>query len=163
ESLHDDRLIGDGAGAVAVCLLHSDLDDRHEQEVARALRERGLDVTTSAEVSPLFREYERTVTTVVHAHLRPVCRGYLQRLGDAADDVTVMTSAGGLVPIDRAAEMPAGLLLSGPAAGVAAGAAIAAASGFADAVTFDMGGTSADVCLVRGGVPEPAGERSVAG
>ena len=74
-----------------------------------------------------------------------------------------MTSAGGLVPLDAAAEMPARLLLSGPAGGVRAAAEVAAANGFADAITFDMGGTSTDVCLVLGGRPEPAGERSVGG
>ena len=67
-----------------------------------------------------------------------------------------MTSAGGLVPLADAAEHPARLLLSGPAAGVRAAAAVAEACGIGDAVAFDMGGTSTDVCLVRGGVPEPA-------
>jgi len=84
-------------------------------------------------------------------------------LADAAVEVSVMTSAGGLVPVGRGAEVPVSLLLSGPAGGVAAGAAAAVASGHPDAVTFDMGGTSSDVCLVRGGVPEPAGERIVGG
>jgi N-methylhydantoinase A/oxoprolinase/acetone carboxylase beta subunit len=74
-----------------------------------------------------------------------------------------MTSAGGLVPIAEGAEVPVSLLLSGPAGGVLAAAAASAAAGFPDAVTFDMGGTSTDVCLVLGGVPEPAGERQVAG
>ena len=80
-----------------------------------------------------------------------------------ADEVLVMTSAGGLVPAAEAAELPVALLLSGPAGGVVAGAAAAAAAGFADAVTFDMGGTSTDVCLVQGGVPEPAPGRVAAG
>ncbi len=158
-----DALDLDGADAVAVCLLHSDLDPGHEQAVAERLRAAGHDVTCSHEVSPQFREYERTVTTAVNAYLRPPCRTYLRGLADAADEVLVMTSAGGLVPVERAAEVPAGLLLSGPAGGVAAAAAIAAACGFPDAVTFDMGGTSTDVCLVRGGEAEPAGERTVAG
>jgi N-methylhydantoinase A/oxoprolinase/acetone carboxylase beta subunit len=74
-----------------------------------------------------------------------------------------MTSAGGLVPIAEGAATPAALLLSGPAGGVLAAAAAASAAGFADAVTFDMGGTSTDVCLVQGGVPEPAGQRAVGG
>ena len=161
--LLDPAVVPDDAEAVAVCLLHSDLEDRHERAVATVLEERGLDVTASIDVSPLFREYERTVTTVVDAYLRPVCRRYLHGLADAAEAVSVMTSAGGLVPVARGADRPAALLLSGPAGGVAAGAAAAVASGFADAVTFDMGGTSTDVCLVRGGVPEPAGERAVAG
>jgi N-methylhydantoinase A/oxoprolinase/acetone carboxylase beta subunit len=153
----------DGAEAVAVCLLHADLSPAHEQAVAAVLRDAGHDVTCSHEVSPQFREYERTVTTVVNAYLRPPCRTYLRGLADAADTVVVMASAGGLVPLDRAAELPAALLLSGPAGGVAAAAEVAAACGFPDAVTFDMGGTSTDVCLVRDGAPEPAGERVVAG
>ncbi len=149
--------------AVALCLLHSDLDPAHERLVADELRRRGLDVSASVDVSPQFREYERTVTTVVNAYLRPTCRAYLAGLTDVADDVVVMTSAGGLVPVERGAELPVALLLSGPAGGVLAAAAAAVASGFPDAVTFDMGGTSTDVCLVLDGVPAPAGERSVGG
>lgn len=149
--------------AVAICLLHSDLDPRHEREVASVLEERGHDVSCSSAISPEFREFERTVTTVVNAYLRPVCRAYLRGLADAAGHVLAMTSAGGLVPAADGAERPVALLLSGPAGGVAAGAAVAAANGFPDAVTFDMGGTSTDVCLVREGRPEPAAEREVAG
>ncbi len=151
------------AEAVAVALLHADLTPDHEQRVAGILRDRGLDVTCSHEVSPEMREYERTSTTVVNAYLRPPCRSYLRDLADTADEVVVMGSAGGLVPLDGAAEVPATLLLSGPAGGVAAAAQVAVACGFADAVTFDMGGTSTDVCLVRDGAPEPAAERTVAG
>jgi N-methylhydantoinase A/oxoprolinase/acetone carboxylase beta subunit len=80
-----------------------------------------------------------------------------------AGETLVMTSAGGLVPVAAAAEIPAALLLSGPAGGVRAAAAVASACGFPAAVAFDMGGTSTDVCLVRGGVPEPAPARTVAG
>jgi N-methylhydantoinase A/oxoprolinase/acetone carboxylase beta subunit len=155
--------IPDDAEAVAVCLLHADLNSAHEQAVAANLRSRGHDVTTSSDVSPEFREYERTVTTVVNAYLRPVCGPYLGRMGDLADDVLVMTSAGGLVPAREAAELPAALLLSGPAGGVQAAAAAAAAAGFADAVSFDMGGTSTDVCLIVGATPEPAPGRTAAG
>jgi N-methylhydantoinase A/oxoprolinase/acetone carboxylase beta subunit len=149
--------------AVAVCLLHADLDAAHEQLVAKELVTRGLDVTCSHEVSPEFREYERTVTTVANAVLRPVCREYLLGLDGLAREALVMTSEGGLVPAPDAAERPAALLLSGPAGGVRAAAAVAIACGFPDAVSFDMGGTSTDVCLVRGGVPEPAPSRIVAG
>ncbi len=153
----------DVVDAVAVCLLHADLDPDHEQAVAAGLAAAGFDVSCSSAVTPEFREYERTVTTVVNAYLRPACRRYLRGLADAADQVLVMTSAGGLVPAVEAAETPAALLLSGPAGGVAAGAAVAAANGYPEAVTFDMGGTSTDVCLVLGGRPEPAAEREVAG
>ena len=155
--------ISDDVECVAVCFLHADLDPSHEREAAAILRARGYDVTCSSEVSPEFREFERTVTTVLNAYLRPPCRRYLSALADVADDVTVLTSAGGLIPVGEAAERPASLLLSGPAGGVAAGAAAAVAAGFADAVTFDMGGTSTDVCLVLDGRPAPAAQRSVGG
>ena len=151
-----------GAEAVAVCLLHADRDASRERDAAEALGS-DFDVTCSHEISPEFREYERTSTTVINAYLRPVCRAYLQRLAGLAPEVLVMTSAGGLVPVADAAERPAALLLSGPAAGVLAGAAAAVAAGFPDAVTFDMGGTSTDVCLVVDGRPAPAAQRSVGG
>ncbi len=149
--------------SVAVVLLHSDLEPGHEVAVAAELAARGFDVTASHQVSPEFREYERTVTTVMNAYLRPVCRAYLQALTDTAGEVLVMTSAGGVVPVAEAAERPVSLLLSGPAGGVLAGAEAATANGWPDAITFDMGGTSTDVCLVLDGRPAPAAERLVAG
>jgi N-methylhydantoinase A/oxoprolinase/acetone carboxylase beta subunit len=149
--------------ALAVCLLHSDLDSSHERELTEWLRARGYDVSASCDVSPEFREYERTVTVAVNAYLRPICRTYLRGLRDAASEVVVMTSAGGLVPANEAAERPAALLLSGPAGGVAAAAAVASANGRPDAIGFDMGGTSTDVCLILDGRPAPAAERDVAG
>jgi N-methylhydantoinase A/oxoprolinase/acetone carboxylase beta subunit len=154
--------VGD-VDAVAVCLLHADLESRHERAVAEVLRARGHEVVCSHEVSPEFREYERVVTTTADAALRAVCAPYLRSLAPLADDVVVMTSAGGLVPLTEAAGHPARLLLSGPAGGVRAAAALADACGFPDAVAFDMGGTSTDVCLVQGGVPAPAATRRVAG
>ena len=149
--------------AVAVCLLHADLSPGHEQAVAAALVAAGFDVTCSHEVSPEFREFGRIVTTAANASLRPKCRPYLLGLESQADRVVVMTSAGGLVPIAVAAELPVSLLLSGPAGGVRAAAAAATGIGHADAVSFDMGGTSTDVCLIRDGVPAPAPTREVAG
>jgi N-methylhydantoinase A/oxoprolinase/acetone carboxylase beta subunit len=149
--------------AVAICLLHSDLNPAHERHLANTLRARGLDVTISSDVSPEFREYERTVTTVADSYLRRPCRAYLLGLTELARQVLVMTSTGGVVPLEQAAERPVALLLSGPAGGVLAGSAAALAAGFPDAITFDMGGTSTDVCLIREGRPEPAGQRTVAG
>lgn len=151
------------AAAVAVCLLHSDVNADHERAVGAAIRAAGLDVTCSHEVSPEFREYERTATTVVNAYLRPVCGPYVSSLADATASLWVMTSAGGLTDAGGAADVPARLLLSGPAGGVRAAAAVAAANDVATAVTFDMGGTSTDVCLIVNGVPAPAAERSVDG
>lgn len=121
------------------------------------------DITCSHEIAPEFREYERASTTVINSYLRPRCRSYLRGLGSVADEVFVMTSAGGLLPAAEAAEAPAKLLLSGPAGGVRAGAHYAVANGHLDAVTFDMGGTSTDVCLVLGGQPAPAAEREIDG
>lgn len=149
--------------AVAVSLLHADLDAVHERAVAAALAGAPVEVRCSHEVAPEFREYERTVTTVVDAALGPLCSRYLGAIGALATEVQVMTSAGGLVPAARAATRPASLLLSGPAAGVRAAAAVARACGFPDAVSFDMGGTSTDVCLVEGGIPEPAPTLHVGG
>ncbi len=155
--------VPEGTQAVAVCLLHADLDPFHELQVAADLAAAGWDVSVSSEVSPEFREYERTATTVVNAYLRPVCGPYLEGLAGAADEVLVMGSGGGLLDLPAAAARPATLLLSGPAAGVQAAAQVAQACGFPDAVTFDMGGTSTDVCLVLDGAPAPASERTVAG
>lgn len=160
-----DDLVGrcDPQWPVAVALLHSDLYPDHERQLVAALRESGFVVCASHEVSPEFREYERTVTTVMNTSLQPVCGPYLRSLADAADDVTVMSSSGGRVSIETAAHLPAALLLSGPAGGVAAAAGVAVACGFPDAVTFDMGGTSTDVCLILDGRPAPAAQRSVDG
>jgi N-methylhydantoinase A/oxoprolinase/acetone carboxylase beta subunit len=149
--------------SVAVCLLHADRNPRPERALAAAVRAEGFDVTASSDLSPEFREYERMVTTVVNAYLRPACAPYLARLRELADEVLVMTSAGGLVAVAHAVDAPAALLLSGPAGGVRAAAEVGAACGYPDAVAFDMGGTSTDVCLIRGGVPEPAPERRVGG
>jgi N-methylhydantoinase A/oxoprolinase/acetone carboxylase beta subunit len=151
----------DGLDAVAVCLLHADRNPHQERAVAAALE--GHAVVCSSDISPEYREYERTVTTVADAYLRRPCAPYLDALRPLASEVLVMTSAGGLVPLDQVATRPVALLLSGPAGGVLAASAAAVAAGFPDCVTLDMGGTSTDVCLIRGGRPEPAAERRVAG
>lgn len=156
-------LLPEGVEAVAVCLLHADLNDDHERRLAAVYAAGGVDVCRSSEVAPEFREFERCSTAVVNAYLRPRCRSYLRRLAPLAEEVLVMTSAGGLVPVGEAAERPVALLVSGPAAGVRAGAAAAVAAGFPDAITLDMGGTSTDVCLLRGGRPEPATMHQVGG
>ena len=97
----------DDTEAVAVCLLHSDLNPAHELAVTAELEGRGYDVSPSCEVSPLFREYERTATTVANAYLRPLCQTYLGGLDGVAGEVTVMTSAGGLVSLGDGARLPA--------------------------------------------------------
>jgi N-methylhydantoinase A/oxoprolinase/acetone carboxylase beta subunit len=149
--------------AVAVCLLHSDLNANHEVKVESLLAGSAVTAVLSSVVSPEYREYERMATTVTDAYLRRPCAGYLADLARLAPEVLVLTSAAGLVPLQEAADRPVSLLLSGPAGGVLAASGAARAAGYDDCVTLDMGGTSTDVCLIRAGRPEPAAERVVAG
>ena len=160
-----------GAESVAVCFLFSFLNPAHEQQVGQALRAAlpGIDVSLSCEVRPEFREYERLSTTVLNAFLQPVAGRYMRRLAAEVDRhapgvrIGISQSSGGLMSVSRAAEMPIRTALSGPAAGVVGAVAAGARSGRSDLITFDMGGTSTDVCLVRGGKAEVAFGRSVAG
>jgi len=147
-----------GAEAVAVCLLFSYLDPGHEKAIAAHLRERlpGVHVSTSHEVLPRFREYERCSTTVIDAYLSPLLGRYLGRLGEAAAEAglpqpLVMRSSGGVAPAAEAARAGAWSVLSGPAGGAVGAGLLAEVSGDGDALGFDMGGTSCDVCVVEGG------------
>jgi N-methylhydantoinase A len=158
------------AEAIAVCLLFSFRDPAHERLVAEELRARypGTHVVASHEVSPEFREYERASTTTIDAYLAPVVVRYLRALGAASAAAGlpapfVMRSSGGVASLDEAAAHPAFALVSGPAAGAVGAAEIARRAGVTRALSFDMGGTSTDVCVVGGGVAERAGERQVAG
>ena len=156
--------------AVAICLLFAFRDHRHERALAWELRRRYPEkhVVASHEVAPEFREYERASTTVVDAYLSPALSHYLRALGGACDTAhlpapLVMRSSGGLATLDEAAEHAAFALLSGPAAGVVGAARIAALAGFGDALTFDMGGTSTDVCAIVDGEARREHERVVGG
>lgn len=160
----------DGADAVAVGLLFSFAHPEHERRVAEALRAAlpGVHVSASCEVLPEIREYERISTTAVDAYLTPVLRAYLARLAERAADAglpapAIMQSSGGVLPIDSAAGHAAWTVLSGPAGGVIGAARLAARAGSATALTFDMGGTSCDVALVRGGEPARTAETTIAG
>jgi N-methylhydantoinase A len=161
--------LGD-AEAVAVCLLFAFRDPSHEAAVATALRERypGVHVVASHEVAPEFREYERASTTAADAYLAPVAARYLRALADGARGAglpapLVMLSSGGVASIDDAAAHPATLLVSGPAGGVVGAGLVARRAGFADAIAFDMGGTSTDVCLLPAGRAARVSERVVGG
>jgi N-methylhydantoinase A len=156
--------------AVAVCLLFSFRDPSHEEAVAAELRRRrpGVHVVASHEVAPEFREYERASTTAADAYLAPVAARYLRALALAAADgglpqPVVMLSSGGVLPAEEAAAHPARLLVSGPAGGVVGAGLVARRAGFEDAIAFDMGGTSTDVCLLPGGRAERVPEREVGG
>jgi N-methylhydantoinase A len=164
------RAIADlGASSVAVCLLFSFANPDHERRMAAILRDAvaGVHVSLSSEVLPEFREYERASTTALDAYVAPVVSRYLsqiaRRVADLGAPITVMRSGGGTMAADRASRQPVHMLLSGPAAGVRGAALVAAACGFPDVVTFDMGGTSTDVCLVEGGVPEVAAGAQIGG
>jgi N-methylhydantoinase A len=159
------------AESVAVCFLFSFLNPEHERRMGDALRAAlpGVDVSLSCEVQPEFREYERLSTTVLNAFLQPVAGRYMSRLAAAASELApsagigICQSSGGLMSVGRAGEMPIRTALSGPAAGVVGAVAAGARAGRGDLITFDMGGTSTDVCLVRDGRAEMAFGRSVAG
>ena len=151
---------------VAVALLHSYADPRHERRLADALRAAlpDVDVVLSSDVFPEIREYERSATTVAECYLRPGVARYLERLSARASASGVpapgvMTSGGGMRTIAEATRSAASLALSGPAGGVVGAAAVLRAAGFAHALTVDIGGTSADVGLILGGEPlvEPGG------
>ena len=161
--------IGD-AEAVAVCLLFSFRDASHEQAVAEELRRRhpGVHVVASHEVAPEFREYERASTTAADAYLGPVCARYFRSLASRCREAglpepLVMRSSGGVATTDEAAEHAALVLVSGPAGGVVGAARVAELAGVENAISFDMGGTSTDVCLISGGRAERTLERSVGG
>jgi N-methylhydantoinase A len=158
------------AEAVAVCLLHAYRDPSHERTVVEELRRRlpNAHVVASHEVAPEFREYERASTTAADAYLGPVVARYLRALADAAvaaglPEPLVMRSSGGVSTPDEAADHPATILVSGPAAGVVGAARLAALAGIENAIAFDMGGTSTDVCLIAGGRAQRTSERTVTG
>ena len=147
--------------AVAISFLFSYLDDGHELSMAAALRRAypELPISRSSETAREFREYPRTVTTVVNAGLRPIVGDYLLRAEveirrrGIGGGFLVMQSNGGGVPAARAEAQAHKLLASGPAAGVTGVVALGGRTGRTHLLSFDMGGTSADVCLIRNGEP----------
>ena len=164
------RIESDRPEAVAVVLLHSYRHPEHERRLGQALSRHlpGVHVSLSHQVVGTFREYERAVTTEVDAALSPLLSGYLRRVaerarGEGLPEPAIMQSSGGLASAEQAASHAALTVLSGPAAGAAGAAFVARAADEPDALCFDMGGTSCDVCVIDGGrVHETAG-REVAG
>ena len=167
-----EKIAATDAESVAVCLLHAYAHPENEQRVAEILRE-ALDVPVSAshEVLPEFREFERTATTAADAYVTPAIRGYLTRLTEKATDAgvpepRVMQANGGIAEGDTVSERAVSTVLSGPAAGVVGAAATAAEPDVTTApsvVTFDMGGTSSDVSLVRDGQAKRTTEAEIDG
>ena len=165
----DERSVRDAAAllarerveSVAVCLLHAYVNPEHERRVGEILAEElpGVPVSLSSEVAPEFREYLRASTTVINAVVRPVVGRYLERIerrlaeAGIGAKLLVMQSSGGVFGADAAARRPVFMVESGPAAGVIAAAHLGAGIGRPDILSFDMGGTTAKVGLIRDGRP----------
>jgi N-methylhydantoinase A len=145
-----------GVEAIAICFLFAYLDATHEQRAAAIVREELPEafVTTSADVSPQFREFERFTTTTMNAFVGPGTGHYLERLSAGLEregidaDLLVMRSNGGVASVTEAAQRPVTLMLSGPAAGVLGARWAAGLVDRTNLITFDMGGTSADIGIV---------------
>jgi N-methylhydantoinase A len=165
------RLKAETVEAVAICFLHSYRNPAHEQAAADAVRAAlpGVFVSASHEVYPQIKEYERTSTTIINAYVGPKLATYLQSL-DArlkAEGLTgalyIMLSHGGVAPVAEAARLAGATLLSGPAGGVAGAHRAAMDLRALDIIPFDMGGTSTDISIIRGGERPVSSERAVAG
>ncbi len=150
--------------SIAVGLLHSYVNDSHERLIRDILAERLPDVmvSLSSEVSPQMREYERFNTTIANAYIKPLMKNYLRRLNgslskEGADcPVFLMHSGGGIISLESAAEFPVRLVESGPAGGAVFAASIAARHGLDKVLSFDMGGTTAKICLIKNSTPKTA-------
>ena len=154
-------LVERGVTTLAICLLHAYLNPAHEQRLAALVAEEAphVTVTLSHEVSPTFREYERTSTTVVNAYVMTAVRAYLRGLAAALRErgyggrLFVMQSSGGVATADAMERYPVRMIESGPAAGALMAAAYGELTGHRDLIAFDMGGTTAKLALVENGRP----------
>jgi N-methylhydantoinase A len=160
-----------GVGAIAICFLHSFLDTANEETARRIVAKEFPEafVCASYEVAPEFREYERLSTTVINAYLGPVMTFYIRRMADRLADLGVAAkpyltqSNGGVIEFDTAARLPVRMVLSGPSTGVVGAQVTARLAGIDDVITFDMGGTSTDVALMKRGEAHLAREAVVHG
>ena len=148
--------------SVAVGLMHSYLNESHEILIREVLEEKmpGVAISLSCEVSPQMREYERFNTVVANAYIKPMMKSYLGRLanqlkGEGVDcPIFLMHSGGGIISLESAAEFPVRLVESGPAGGAVFAAHIAARYGLDKVLSFDMGGTTAKICLIKNQTPK---------
>jgi N-methylhydantoinase A len=171
EALARVRAGADGPAALVVCFLHSYVNPAHERAVARAATAAlpGWFVCTSEDVLPELREYERFSTAALNAYIGPRVGGYLAGLRRAlvergyGGQVFITTSSGGIMTSEVAARFPVHTVLSGPAGGVAAAVALGRLTGHPNLITYDMGGTSTDVCLVENLEPTLTTEQHIAG
>ena len=157
----DDLVRNQGIDALAIAFINAYRNPSHERQALEVARQRypELPVTISSAVAPEIREYERTNTACVNAYVQPIVHGYLERLEEElaalgfAGNLSVMLSSGGLTTIEDAKAFPVRLIESGPAAGAMAAAFIARAIGEDHLISFDMGGTTAKMCLIEHGRP----------
>jgi N-methylhydantoinase A len=159
-----DKVVKSGAKAVAVSLLHSYANAEHEEQLGARLREKIPYVALSSRVNPEAREYERMATTVLSASVMPLAAGYLDRLESvkpAGSRLHLFHSAGGMASPAALRELPLSLAMSGPAAGVAAACLVARQLDLQHAISFDMGGTTTDVCLIVDGQAQISSDRSL--
>ena len=164
-------LRGKGVEAVAICMMHSYANPAHERRTAQLVRELWPEVyvCASSDVLPEFREFERFSTTSVNASLMPVMDRYLERFERGVAELgikiapRVMQSNGGAVTPTAVRRVPVNTFFSGPAGGVVGCMGLGAEAGVDNQITFDMGGTSTDVCLIRDGEPAKKDLREMAG
>jgi N-methylhydantoinase A len=160
-----------GVTSLAVCLLHAYANPAHERSIEAAIAARFPDVhlSLSSEVLPQLREYERTSTVVMSAYTRPAVDRYLGELERQLDasgfggHFNVIQANGGTVPAHSIRRHAVKMILSGPAAGVIGATAVASDAGFRNIITYDMGGTSSDVCLVNDGEPKITTDYKIGG
>jgi N-methylhydantoinase A len=153
------RLREAGIASVAICFLHSYADGSHERRARALLLEEHPEcaVSLSSEVLPVFREFERSMVSVLNAYVQPLVGRYVGRLVERlrgrgiSAPLSIMKSNGGVIGAETVRAQAVHTALSGPAAGVIGARLIGAASEFADVISVDVGGTSADVCLIQGG------------
>ncbi len=165
------KIIAENVKAVAIGFLHAYAHDTHEKRVREVLAKLlppDVTICISSEVAPEIREYERFSTTIANAYVRPLMASYLYRLRDQLKEMEfsaplfLMMSGGGLTTLETAARFPIRLVESGPAGGAILASQIAAECGLPDVLSFDMGGTTAKICLLTDGEPERARKFEIA-
>lgn len=163
------ELVDAGVESITVSLLHSYANPDHERRLRTIIEETGTDIpiSLSSDILPEFREYERTLVTVMNAYVGPSMRRYLANFEEKlksiqfSPHVNIVRSDGGLMSVKRASESPVHTMLSGPAGGVSGAAFVATLAGHENALGFDMGGTSTDVSLIQNGEPLISRETSL--
>ncbi|RQG95272.1 hydantoinase/oxoprolinase family protein [Natrarchaeobius oligotrophus] len=165
------QLAENNVDAIAVCLLHSYANSEHEEEIKSYIQSKYPDTTiaVSSEIVPEYREFERMSTTIINAYVQPLMAQYLRQLENKLlnqnieTSLQIMQSNGGIMTAETASEKSAHTLLSGPSAGVLTGKVIGNLTDTENLITFDVGGTSSDICTIHEGEPEDSVENEIGG